>query len=281
MKEEKEMSFLEHLEELRWHVIRSLFAIIIITIVVFIFSKWIYEEIIFAPSRLDFPTFQWLCRLGKSMGTEESLCIKKIPVQFISRNMMGQFTIDITSSFIMGLIIAFPYIAFEIWRFIRPGLHKRERQNSRGAVAAISFLFFLGVSFGYYIMSPLAVYFFSNYQVSEQVQNTFDITSYVSTIAILVLGSGVLFQLPIVIFFLSQIGIVTPAFLKRYRKHSVVIILVIAAIITPPDPLSQTLISIPLYMLYECSILISGIVVRRKAKQEAAEAAAEGRSPDF
>ena len=189
--------------------------------------------------------------------------------------MMGQFTMHLTSSFIMGLIFAFPYVAWEIWRFIRPGLHSNERKYSRGAVFSISFLFFLGVSFGYFIMSPLAVYFLSSYQISDVISNEFDITSYVSTIATLVLGSGILFQLPVVIYFLSQIGMVTPKFLRQYRKHAIVIILVIAAIITPPDPLSQTLIGIPLLLLYEFSIFISGIVVKRKAKEEAEELAKE------
>lgn len=273
--EEREMSFLDHLEELRWHVVRSLGAIVVLTIAAFISAKWIFQNIIFAIGKPDFITFQWLCKVGHLTGAEEALCITEIPFKIQSRYMMGQFTMHLTSSVIMGFIFAFPYIAWEIWRFIRPGLHSNERKYSRGAVFSISILFFLGVSFGYYIMSPLAVYFLSSYQISDVISNEFDITSYVSTIATLVLGSGILFQLPVVIYFLSQIGMVTPKFLRQYRKHAIVIILVIAAIITPPDPLSQTLIGIPLILLYEFSIFISGMVVRRKARQEAEELAKE------
>ncbi len=273
--EEREMSFLDHLEELRWHVVRSLFAILIFTIASFIGAKWIFQNIIFAVGEPDFITFQWLCKLGHITGFGETLCVTEIPFKIQSRYMMGQFTMHITSSFIMGLIFAFPYIAFEIWRFIRPGLHSNERKYSRGAVFSISLLFFMGVCFGYYVMSPLAVYFLSSYQISDVISNEFDITSYVSTIATLVLGSGILFQLPVVIYFLTQIGMVTPKFLRQYRKHAIVIILVIAAIITPPDPLSQTLIGIPLILLYEFSIFISAIVVRRKAREEAEELAKE------
>lgn len=272
--EEKEMSFLDHLEELRWHVIRSLFVIIILTVVAFFYIERIYNEIIFAPARTDFPTFRWLCKLGQYTGSD-ALCVKELPMTVISRAMMGQFTMALVSSFVVGIIVSFPYVSWEIWRFIRPGLHSNERRYSRGAVSAISFLFAIGVSFGYYVMSPLAVYFFSNFQLSETISNQFDVSSYVSTIVTLVFGSGLLFQLPVVVYFLSQIGLVTPAFLKQFRKHAIVVILVIGAIVTPPDPLSQVMISVPLYMLYEFSIFISAVVARRKAKEEAEELAQE------
>lgn len=271
MSSEKEMSFLDHLEELRWHVVRSVFAILGFTILAFISAKWVFSEIIFAPTRTSFPTFQWLCKLGELVNMQETLCIENMDVKIQSRLMTGQFTMHLTASLVMGLIISFPYVAWEIWRFIKPGLQPTERKYSRGAVFSISILFFIGVCFGYYVMAPLAVYFLSNYSISDMIVNEFDITSYVGTITTLVLGSGLLFQLPIVVYFLSQVGIVTPQFLRQYRKHAIVIILVIAAIVTPPDPLSQTLISIPLYMLYEFSIFISALVVRRKLKEEARE----------
>lgn len=271
MSSEKEMSFLDHLEELRWHVVRSLFAVLTLTIVAFIMAPWIFQNIIFAPAYTTFPTFQWLCRLGELVHMEEILCVKDIPFKVQSRYMTGQFTMHLTASLVMGLIVSFPYVAWEIWRFIKPGLQPKERMYSRGAVFAISVLFFMGVSFGYYVLAPLAVYFLSNYSISDMIVNEFDITSYVGTITTLVFGAGLLFQLPIVVYFLSQIGIVTPQFLRQYRKHAIVIILVIAAIVTPPDPLSQTLISLPLYMLYEFSIFISAFVVRKKRRQEARE----------
>jgi sec-independent protein translocase protein TatC len=270
--EEKEMSFLEHLEELRWHVVRSLGAIAVFMIAAFINIEWIFTNILFAPGRVDFPTFRWLCKLGEWVGSKEALCVEQIPFKVQSRLMTGQFTMSITASFVIGLVVAFPYVAWELWRFVRPGLYSRERKSSRGAVASVSFLFLLGVLFGYYIMSPLMISFLANYTISDMIINEFDITSYVGTIVTVVLGSGILFQLPVVIYFLTKIGIVTPAFLRQYRKHAIIIILVVGAIVTPSaDPLSQALISIPLYLLYEISILISANVMKKKAKEEAEE----------
>ncbi len=269
---EKEMSFLEHLEELRWHVIRSLAAVLILTIGAFIVAPWIFEHIIFAPARVTFPTFVWLCNLGQALGSGDALCIDDIPFKVQSRYMTGQFSMHIVSSFVIGIIVSFPYITWELWRFIKPGLYPREKQSSRGAVAAISFLFLLGVAFGYFIMSPVMISFLANYQISDMIVNEFDITSYVGTIVGVVFGSGVLFQLPVVMFFLTKVGIVTPGFLRQYRKHAIVIILIIGAIVTPTaDPLSQSLISVPLYLLYEISILISASVLRRKEREDAEE----------
>lgn len=268
MSEEKEMTFLDHLEELRWHIIRALFAVIILTVAAFIYAPWIFENVIFGPAHTDFIFFKWMCNLGKLVGSEETLCIKSLPFKVQSRQMMGQFMMHLVSSFVLGLIVAFPYVAWELWSFVRPGLHSKEQRFSRGAVFFITLLFFMGVSFGYFIMSPLAVYFFSNYQLSPIIQNEFDITSYVSTIIMLVFGSGILFQLPIVVYFLSKIGLVTPAFMRTYRRHAIVIILVVGAIVTPPDPFSQLMIGIPLLLLYEFSILISAWVIRRQKKEE-------------
>ena len=273
---EKEMSFLDHLEELRWHVVRSLVAILVFTIFAFIEAPWIFQHIVFAPGRVDFPTFRWLCKLGQLVGSEDAFCVKQIPFKVQSRLMTGQFTMHITASVVIGLIIAFPYVAWEIWRFIRPGLYTMERKSSRGAVVAVSFLFLTGVLFGYYIMAPMMISFLANYQISDMIVNEFDITSYVGTIVTVVFGSGILFQLPVVIFFLTKIGIVTPTFLRKSRKHAVIIILIIGAIVTPSaDPLSQALISIPLYLLYEISIFISAGVIRKKEKEEALEKEAE------
>jgi sec-independent protein translocase protein TatC len=268
--EEKEMSFLDHLEELRWHLIRSLIAVVSFTILAFMSAKWVFENIVFAPAKPGFPTFKVLCKLGNFLGYD-ALCITDIPFKVQSRNMTGQFTMHIMASFIIGIMIAFPYVAWEIWRFIKPGLQIKERKYSRGAVAAISILFFFGVMFGYYVIAPWMVYFLATYSISDMVVNEFDITSYVSTVVMLVFGSGLLFQLPVVIYFLTKIGIVTPEFLRKYRKHSIIIILIVAAIVTPPDPLSQMLITIPLYLLFEISILISSAVAKRKAKEEAEE----------
>ncbi len=268
MSEEKEMAFLDHLEELRWHLVRSVVAIMICMILAFIYTKWIFSNIIFAPANIDFPTFKWLCKLGELTGSEESLCAKPFPFKIQSRFMTGQFTMQFLASFVIGFIVAFPYIFWEIWRFIKPGLHINEMKGSRGAVFAVSFLFFLGVSFGYFVLCPMMTWFFSSYSISDVIVNEFDITSYVSTFIALVFGSGLLFQLPVVVYFMTKIGMVTPKFMRTYRKHAYIIILIIGAIVTPPDPLSQMLISMPLFLLYEISIFISAYVLHKKRREE-------------
>ncbi len=271
MSEEKEMSFLDHLEELRWHIVRAVSAIFIFMIAAFIAGPWIFEHIVFAPAKIDFVTFRYLCQIGELTGMVKQLCVEFIPFKIQSRFMTGQFTMHLTAAFVLGFVAAFPYVFWELWRFITPGLHGKERKFSRWAVFFVSFLFLIGVSFGYFIMSPLAVWFLSTYSISNIISNEFDITSYVSTITALVFGSGLLFQLPVVVYFLSQIGIVTPRLMRQYRKHAIVGILILGAIITPPDPLSQSLISLPLYLLYEISILISAMVARKKRREEEAE----------
>lgn len=266
-----EMSFVQHLEDLRWHVVRSLFAVLIFTIGAFIVAPWVFENIIFAPARVDFPTFRLLCSLGNAFGAD-GLCIQEIPFKLQSRYMTGQFSMHIVASFIIGLIIAFPYIIWELYRFIKPGLFEHEKKFSRGGVGAISFLFISGIMFGFYVLSPIMISFLANYQISDMIVNEFDITSYVGTIVGLLLGTGLLFQLPVFMFFLTKVGVVTPTLLRKKRKHAIVIILVLGAIITPSaDPLSQALIAIPLYLLYEVSIIISEGVVRRKLQQDALE----------
>lgn len=272
MSEEKEMAFLDHLEELRWHVVRSVAAIFIFMIAAFVFTEEIFKYIIFAPGRVDFITFRWLCQLGEVTGFNE-LCVTEIPMKIQSRFLMGQFSMQLTASFVIGLCVAFPYVAWEFWRFISPGLYSKERKASRGSVVAISSLFIIGILFGYFILSPMTIAFLANYSISDMISNEFDITSYVSTIAILVLSSGLLFQLPVVIFFLTKVGIVTPTVLRGFRKHAVIVILIIGAVVTPSsDPFSLSLISIPLYVLYEISIIISAIEVKRKAKRELEDA---------
>jgi sec-independent protein translocase protein TatC len=282
MSEEKEMSFLDHLEELRWHVVRSLIAIVVFMMIAWALSPWIFDNVIFAIAKSDkdtheltFTSFRFLCRIGNAIG-RDGWCIKAFPFKIQSRYMTGQFSMQFTASIVLGLIAAFPYVIWELWRFIRPGLYNRERRVSRGAVAAVSFLFFLGILFGYYVMCPLSVLFFSTYSISSVIQNEFDITSYVGTIVGMVLGSGVIFQLPVVVYFLTQIGLITPQFMRTYRKHAIIGILIIGAFITPsPDVLTQSVISVPLYLLYESSIFVSAYVMRKKKKEEEAELQAE------
>lgn len=273
--EEREMSFLDHLEELRWHVVRALVAVAVFMIIAFVAAPWIFENIVFAPSKPSFITFKLLCKLGQFTGSEESLCVGEIPFKVQSRYMTGQFTMQLMAAFVIGFILAFPYVFWELWSFVRPGLYAKERKHSRGAVAAVSFLFLLGIAFGYFVLCPMSIWFFSTYSISEQIVNEFDITSFVQTIVALVFGSGLLFQLPVVVYFLTKIGILTPKFMRTYRRHAIVIILILAAIITPPDPLSQTMIGIPLYLLYEISIFISAMEMKRKQKRDEQEALAD------
>ena len=253
---EKEMSFLEHLEVLRWHLIRSALAIVILAVTAFIFNDFIFNTIILAPKSPSFITNDLLCRLGAYFQME-SLCINSKPFQVININMAGQFSTHIMVSMIAGLIVAFPYIFWEIWSFIKPALHSNEKKHARGTVFFSSVLFLIGVLFGYYVIVPLSVHFLGSYTVSNQVLNQINLSSYISTVSSVVLASGVVFELPIVIFFLTKAGLVSPSFLKKYRKHALVVILIIAAIITPPDVFSQILVSLPLIMLYEVSIVIS------------------------
>src|SRR5258706_14422217 len=276
MSEEKEMAFLDHLEELRWHVVRAVAAIFICMIIGFIFQRWIFDNIIFAPANINFPTFKWMCKLGELVGAEESLCAKPFHFKIQSRNMTGQFMMSITASFVIGLVIAFPYVFWEIWSFVKPGLYKKEKSSSRGAVFAVSFLFLLGVAFGYFILSPMTIWFLSTYSISDVIVNEFDITSYVSTVVGMVLGCGLLFQFPVAVYFLTKMGMLTAQFMRKFRKHAIVVILILGAIITPsPDPFSQLLISLPIYMLFEISIFISSRVMKQKQKEEEAELKAD------
>lgn len=264
--DEKEMSFLDHLEELRWHIIRSLIAILIFAIAAFIAKEFVIGTVILGPSRTEFWTYQKLCLLADLIGTP-ALCIETLPFELVSRKMSSQFMTHVSVSFISGLIIGFPYLFWEIWRFIKPGLHPKERRASRGATFSVSMLFMLGVLFGYFLIAPISVRFFSTYQVDPSLENLFDLSSYISIVTMIVLGCGFLFQLPVIVYFLTKAGIVSSSLMKTYRKHSIIVILILGAMITPPDPFSQILIALPLMMLYQMSIVIAKRIERRQAKQ--------------
>jgi sec-independent protein translocase protein TatC len=264
---EKEMSFLEHLEELRWHLIRSFLAIFIGAILAFIFKDLIFSQIILAPKSPDFITNRFLCELGQTYNLK-NLCINSVPLDIISVKMAGQFSMHIMVSLIVGLVVAFPFIFREFWSFIAPALHSNERRHARGAVFFSSFLFLLGVAFGYFLISPLTVHFLGSYSVSPEVENKINLISYVSTMTSVVLAAGVIFELPVLVFFLTKIGLVTPQFMRKYRRHSLVAILLLSAIITPPDVFSQILVAIPLLILYEISIFVSARIIRQQKKQE-------------
>lgn len=268
--EEGGMSFLDHLEELRWHLIRSAIAIAVFMIAGFIFHHEVFNLLILPPSKVDFVTYRVLCDIGNFVGIQ-SLCVDKMNFSLMSREVSGQFMMALTTAAIVGLVVAFPYIFWEIWRFIKPGLKIEEKKAARGAVFYVTLLFFMGVLFGYYVVAPFAINFLVNFQIDESIINQFDIGSYIGILATLTLACGITFQLPIAIFVLTKIGVVTPLFLRTYRRHSLVVILIVAAVITPsPDAISQILVSIPLYILFEISILVSQRV--EKARLEALEA---------
>jgi sec-independent protein translocase protein TatC len=265
-----QMSFLEHLEELRWHIIRALVAIAVFMIGAFAAKDFVWGTLILAPTKVDFWTSQQFCKIGLLVGSD-AFCMESMPFIIQSRKMTGQFTMHIYSSAVIGLIFAFPYVFWEIWRFIAPGLYENERHLSRGAVFFVSLLFIVGVLFGYFVVVPISVNFLGNYQVDPSILNEFDITSYVSILITLVLACGLLFQLPIVVYFLSKAGIITPTLLVNYRRHAIVVILIISALVTPPDPVTQLLVSFPLLLLYQVSISISKVVLRKKLRAEAEE----------
>ena len=262
--DESEMSFLDHLEILRWHLIRSILAIGVFSIVAFANSKIIFGTIILGPSKANFWTYQQLCNLAEWTGSK-SLCIGQ-DMTLINIHLGGQFFMHIMSSFVIGLILAFPYFFWEMWRFIKPGLYKQERKAARGATFYVTLLFVSGVLFGYYIIAPLSINFLVNYDLG--VSNQITLTNFVSTLSALVLACGILFQLPLVSYFLAKVGILTPEVMRRYRRHAVVVILVLSAIITPPDVMSQVLIAIPLSLLYELSIsIVKRVTVGRLARE--------------
>lgn len=261
-----EMSFLDHLEELRWLLIRSTIAIIACASIAFFFSDFIFDQIIFGPKNPDFITYQFFCEISQKFGLDKSLCVTEIPMRIQSREMGGQFSAHMWTSITAGFILGFPFVVWEFWKFIRPALYDNEKKYALVFITTASLLFFIGVLFGYYMIAPLSVNFLANYNVSSQIFNDIDLDSYISLLRTSTVASGLLFELPIIIYFLTKLGLVTPTSLRKYRKYMLVIILILAAIITPPDIISQIIVAIPIMILYEISILISTIVVKRQIK---------------
>ena len=263
---QKEMSFLDHLEELRWTLIRSSAAIFVFGIIAFMMKDFIFNRIILAPKNIDFWTYRFMCSLSKSFGTE-GLCVDEIPFVVQSRTMAGQFSAHIWTSIAAGFVMAFPFIIWEIWKFIKPALYEKEQKGAATFIVISSFLFFLGILFGYYIITPLSVNFLGSYTVADEVKNNIDLSSYIGLLKASVLASGMIFELPIIIYFLSKMGLVTPDFLKKYRKYALILVLILAAIITPPDIISQIIVAIPMLILYEVSIFISQRVLKNEKKK--------------
>jgi sec-independent protein translocase protein TatC len=266
-KDPNEMSFLDHLEELRWHLIRSTMAIVIIGVVAFLMKDFIFDTIIFGPKKMSFPTYRLFCDIATRIGLESAFCADELPFTIQNRTMAGQFSAHIWTSIWAGFIVGFPYVLYEMWKFISPGMYEKERRYSRGFILVASLLFFMGVLFGYYVVAPLSINFLGTYQVSKEVLNEIDISSFISTVRASVIACGIMFELPIIIFFLTKVGLVTPEILRKYRKIALVVVLTLSAVITPPDVASQIIVAVPVLLLYQVSIYISSIVLKRELKK--------------
>lgn len=269
-----EMSFIDHLEELRWHIIRSLLAVIIMAVVIFMYLDPIMDLVIFGPLNDGFVTYKWLCNIGKKIGAGDALCLPAPNVQMQTTTFGGQFISAITIAFVGGFIAAFPYIFWEIWRFIKPALTPKELKSSRGAIFFVSFFFLLGVSFGYFLLAPFTFSFLANFKVGSMnvIETKPVLNDYISNLVDITLGTGLAFQLPVISYVLTRIGLITPNFLIEYRKYAFVALLVLAAVITPsPDWMSQVIVVVPLLCLYEFSIIISKRVYKQDLEREEKE----------
>lgn len=255
------MAFVDHLEELRWNVLRSVIAIVAVTIVAFSTMDIIFHHVLLGPIRADFWTYRMMCQLS------EAMCVTELNVSLQNRTVAGQFTMHIIAALITGVIVAFPYVFWEFWKFIKPGLLPNERRNASGAVFFVSFLFASGVLFGYFFVTPVSLNFLLNYKLDPSIQNQTDISSYISFVCMMVLGTGIMFQLPVAIYILTKVGIVGPRFLRKYRRHAIVVIFVVAAVFTPsPDFFTQLIVAIPLYILFELSIFVSAAVEKNNQR---------------
>jgi sec-independent protein translocase protein TatC len=263
-----EMSFLDHLEELRWLLVRSTIAVVIGGGVAFTFSRFIFDEILFAPKRGDFFTYRVFCKLAHKYDLDKSFCMKELPFELQSRTMDGQFSTDIWTAITAGFVLAFPFILWEFWKFIRPALYDHERKYATAFIISASLLFFTGVLFGHYLITPLSLNFLANYRISDMVKNDIDINSYMSLVKTTAISCGLIFEMPIIMYFLAKTGLVTASFLRNYRRYAYIIILILAAIVTPPDVVSQLIVTIPLVILYEISILIAARMNRTPKTQK-------------
>ncbi|MEQ1732533.1 MAG: twin-arginine translocase subunit TatC [Bacteroidia bacterium] len=264
------VGFMHHLEALRWHLVRAAAAILFFSVLFFINKEFLFDDIIFAPRNPDFWTYRALCDFSHWLHLGEALCISIQEIKIINTDLSGQFTMHMWAALVAGLVLGFPYLAWEMWRFIKPALYDKEIKNTRGVVLAVSILFVVGVLFGYYIIAVSYTHFLATYQITAAVENYISMDSFISNVTTVSLMSGVVFELPVVVYFLSLLGIMSPSFMRNYRRHAVVVILIVAAIITPsPDVTSQMLVAIPLYVLYEASIFVSMYVEKDKAKKAA------------
>jgi sec-independent protein translocase protein TatC len=266
---EAEMSFFDHIDVLRKHLLRAAVVILVFTLGAFYYTDFIFNQIIMGPKNPSFWTYRMMCKLvAKFPSIGPEFCITKIDAKIINTEMAGQFTLQLNSCVMVGIILGIPYLLFEIWLFVKPALHEGERKSASGFVIFASTLFFLGILFGYFIICPLSINFLTNFTVSPDIQNTFTIDSYLSSVMTLTLGAGVIFQLPVIIYILSKVGIMTPAFMRASRRYSTVLILIVAAVVTPTaDPYTMMIVAMPLFLLYELSIYISASIEKKKNKE--------------
>ena len=269
-KQLNEMSFLDHLEELRWLLVRSSAAVIIMAFLTYFVSDYLFDTIIFGPTRTTFFTYRFFCDLSHYLGIAESICITELPFIIQNTEMEGQVNMFVWMCILAGFILAFPYILWQIWNFISPALYEKERKYAKTFIFISSLLFFAGVLFGYFVVIPMSVNFLATFTVSDMVKNQFTLNSYIGMVKTSILASGLFFELPIIIYFLTRLGLVTPEFLRKYRRYAIVIVLIIAAIVTPPDVVSQTIVAIPMLIIFELSVIISAIVYKQKKKKELA-----------
>jgi sec-independent protein translocase protein TatC len=267
----EEMTFVDHLEALRWHIMRSVIAWLIAAIGIFIFRKWVYDSVILAPASEKFITYGTLCKFGHWLGIGDGLCMPPVKIDFMVNQINGKFSSALNIAMIGGIIISFPYIFFELWRFIKPALSPKEKKYARGSIFWVSLCFFAGVAFGYYLLAPFTFNFLATFELgsSDTILYNPTVNDYIDTLTNLILGCGIAFELPILAYVLAKIGLITSGFLKKYSKYAFVIILLIAAIITPsPDIASQVIVALPLLFLYWISILLVSRVDKQKAKEE-------------
>jgi len=265
----KEMSFLNHLEELRWLLVRSSIAILVASVIAVFFNEFIFDVIIFGPKKGDFVTYQFFCDIATKYDLDRSFCDNELPFVIQNRTMDGQLSVMIWTCITAGFIMAFPFILWEFWKFISPALYANERKYAKLFLFVSSLLFFLGILFGYFVLVPLSINFLSNFTISSIVENQIDINSYINTVKTTSLATGLVFELPIIIFFLTYLGLITDSFLKEYRRYAYVLILIVAAVVTPPDVISQLIVSFPLIVLYEGSIIVAKFITKRNVQKEA------------
>lgn len=268
---DSEMSFLDHLEVLRWHIVRSAIVLVVIAFVIFFKIDWVFDNIIYAPARKDFITYTGLCNLGHRLHLGNSLCMPPVDITLLGSTVSGPFMSAISISFMGAIIIAFPYLFWELWRFVKPALSPKELSYARGSIGWVSLCFFTGAAFGYYLLAPFTFNFLANFQLGTlgvyKYLPTLD--DFIETLTDIILGCGIAFELPVLAYVLSKLGIITPKFLKVYRKYAYIVILFVAAVITPsPDWTSQTIVAVPLILLYEISIFISKRVDKQRVKTE-------------